>query len=79
MADWRDENGIRKLKGFKTQRSAVTFQNRMRELGSQIKSPRLGSLKKLAEAWRETQDRKRSGWTVANEFAAGPGTSRSTS
>lgn len=31
FADWRDADGVRHRKGFKTRRSAAAFQRRMRE------------------------------------------------
>ena len=40
LADWYDENGQRKRKGFKTQRSAIAFQNRMKEKSGSAKKIR---------------------------------------
>jgi hypothetical protein len=53
MADWRDADGVRHRKGFKTQRSAGAFARRMKEAADTAKkapasrvrksSPRRGS------------------------------------
>jgi septum formation protein len=37
MADWRDENGVRKRKGFNMERSALAFQRRMRAEVKELK------------------------------------------